>query len=155
MKDTSIIFDETQQPDFRRLFEDADDPRSSAYQRVLIRPTICLWKILLALLLPAAVIAGLLLLSRALMLSGVITALIICVPLLVYFILISKKAVITLIRIYQRFAPASLRNRCRFEPSCSQYMILAISKYGLLRGLRKGIGRLRRCNVNGGGYEMP
>lgn len=159
MKETSIIFDETQQPDFTelagQLFGDSDDPRSNSYKRVLIRPTIPWGKIVLAILIPAILIAALLVLSHALKLGGALAAVIICVPLLVYLCLIAKKAAITLVRIYQHFAPDSIRNRCCFEPSCSQYMILAINKYGLLKGVKKGIGRLKRCNVNGGGYEMP
>ena len=34
-------------------------------------------------------------------------------------------------------------------------MILSLEKYGLIRGLRKGVDRLRRCNVHGGGFDDP
>ncbi|MDR0391959.1 MAG: membrane protein insertion efficiency factor YidD [Planctomycetaceae bacterium] len=45
---------------------------------------------------------------------------------------------------------------CRFEPSCSTYMILAIKKYGVLRGILKGIWRICRCNPYcNGGYDPP
>ncbi|MDR3529837.1 MAG: membrane protein insertion efficiency factor YidD [Rhodopila sp.] len=37
-------------------------------------------------------------------------------------------------------------SRCRFIPSCSEYAILAVRKYGLLRGLVMIGGRFRRCN---------
>ena len=59
------------------------------------------------------------------------------------------------VRIYQRFAPDSIRNKCRFEPSCSEYMILSIQKYGVIHGIRKGINRLKRCNIHNGGYDTP
>jgi putative membrane protein insertion efficiency factor len=45
---------------------------------------------------------------------------------------------------------------CRFEPSCSRYMIGALQKYGLLKGLAKGISRFLRCHPwNPGGYDPP
>ena len=88
-------------------------------------------------------------------LPGWATALIIVAAALIYVAVTAKRAVICGVRIYQRFAPDSVRNKCRFEPSCSDYMILAIEKYGLVKGLRRGIGRLKRCNVNGGGFDMP
>jgi putative membrane protein insertion efficiency factor len=51
------------------------------------------------------------------------------------------------------FLPAGI---CRFEPSCSTYMILAIKKYGVFYGITKGIWRICRCNPYGrGGYDPP
>jgi putative membrane protein insertion efficiency factor len=45
---------------------------------------------------------------------------------------------------------------CRFEPSCSRYMIGALRKYGLFRGLARGIGRVSRCHPwHPGGYDPP
>ena len=43
---------------------------------------------------------------------------------------------------------------CRFEPTCSIYMMQAIEKYGVLRGVWLGIRRLSRCHVfNPGGWD--
>ena len=43
---------------------------------------------------------------------------------------------------------------CRFQPTCSEYAIDAINKYGPLKGLIKTIWRLLRCNpFNKGGYD--
>ncbi|MCK4269442.1 MAG: membrane protein insertion efficiency factor YidD [Methanogenium sp.] len=53
-----------------------------------------------------------------------------------------------LIRGYQKKISPILNKRgvkCRFYPTCSDYMILAIQKYGLLKGIKKGINRIRRC----------
>jgi len=53
-----------------------------------------------------------------------------------------------LIRGYQIKISSILNKRgvkCRFYPTCSDYMILAIQKYGLLKGIKKGINRIRRC----------
>jgi putative membrane protein insertion efficiency factor len=45
---------------------------------------------------------------------------------------------------------------CRFEPSCSEYFLLAVRKYGPVRGACKGVGRICRCNPwNRGGYDPP
>jgi len=49
-----------------------------------------------------------------------------------------------------------LPQACRFEPSCSEYMIQAIHKYGPIRGTAKGIWRICRCHpFNPGGYDPP
>jgi putative membrane protein insertion efficiency factor len=63
---------------------------------------------------------------------------------------------IGLIRVYQYTLSPLLGNVCRFEPSCSRYMVDALRKYGLLRGLARGLRRLCRCHPwNPGGYDPP
>lgn len=66
---------------------------------------------------------------------------------LMYWLLTLKQGLIGCVRLYQKLAPASLRNCCRFEPSCSQYMILSIQKYGVLKGVARGCNRLKRCSI--------
>lgn len=45
---------------------------------------------------------------------------------------------------------------CRFEPSCSRYMIEALRKYGLARGVARGVLRVLRCHPwHPGGYDPP
>lgn len=73
----------------------------------------------------------------------------------VYIYRISGKAVIWMVHVYQHFAPDGLRLRCVYEPSCSEYMILAVKKYGCIRGLWKGIKRLRRCHPPNYGKDYP
>ena len=63
--------------------------------------------------------------------------------------------IVFLVRVYQRAAPVSLRRSCRFEPSCSHYMILAVEKYGAVMGVGKGINRLVRCRPPNGGVDYP
>ena len=61
---------------------------------------------------------------------------------------------IALIRIYQRLISPLLGPRCRYLPTCSQYMLEAISRYGVAKGGWLGIKRLLRCNPwSKGGYD--
>jgi putative component of membrane protein insertase Oxa1/YidC/SpoIIIJ protein YidD len=57
-------------------------------------------------------------------------------------LIVSKKAIIGLVRLYQRYAPERIRRKCIFKPTCSEYMILALEKYGLIKGLYKGMYRM-------------
>jgi len=58
------------------------------------------------------------------------------------------------LRAYQIFISPLLPPVCRFEPSCSHYMVEAIRKKGPLVGLLKGLWRLLRCNpFCKGGYD--
>jgi putative membrane protein insertion efficiency factor len=71
-------------------------------------------------------------------------------------LLIYKKRIIFWgIKVYQRYAPARLRASCLFVPSCSEYMVQAIEKYGVFNGLYRGIKRLFRCHYPNGGYDYP
>jgi ribonuclease P protein component len=56
----------------------------------------------------------------------------------------SKKMIIKLIKFYQSHRPKRLPC-CRFCPSCSEYMVLSIKKYGI-KGVLKGLWRIARCN---------
>ena len=73
----------------------------------------------------------------------------------VYFSLIAKRALIWCVHLYQNKASDRTRLKCVYEPSCSEYMILAVNKYGFFRGLYKGIRRLLRCHPPNGGKDYP
>jgi putative membrane protein insertion efficiency factor len=63
---------------------------------------------------------------------------------------------IGLVRGYQFCLSPLLPPACRFYPSCSQYFILAVRKFGPLRGSWKGVCRICRCHPwNPGGYDPP
>jgi len=58
------------------------------------------------------------------------------------------------IRGYQRFISPALPPACRFSPSCSQYTLEAIVRYGAIRGSWLGMKRVARCHPwNPGGYD--
>ena len=54
------------------------------------------------------------------------------------------------IRIYQLIVSPYLGNNCRFYPTCSNYAIEAIEKFGVIKGIRMTILRVSRCNPWGG-----
>jgi hypothetical protein len=60
------------------------------------------------------------------------------------------------VRLYQIFLSPVLGRQCRFQPTCSQYFILAVKKYGAVRGSCRGVLRICRCHpFHPGGYDPP
>ena len=65
-----------------------------------------------------------------------------------------RTLVIIPLRLYKALISPLLPPFCRFEPTCSIYMMQAIEKYGVLRGGWLGLRRLSRCHVfNPGGWD--
>ena len=66
-----------------------------------------------------------------------------------------KKGIISLIRFYQKFlSPLKWRTHCIYTPTCSEYAIQAISKYGIIKGILLSVWRILRCNpFSKGGYD--
>lgn len=131
-----------------------DDPRSLFYKRVLVRPKIPVGRLLLGLLLAAAVFVLAYFGANAVLTSFWsvwVAAAALCLLCLVCI----KPIFITAVKLYQALAPTGLRNRCRYEPSCSAYMLLCLEKFGFWKGLRKGLARWRGCKPPNGGYDYP
>ncbi len=64
-----------------------------------------------------------------------------------------KKILVYIIRAYQ-ITPLHTHSMCRFTPTCSEYMIDAVSEFGVIKGLKQGIKRILRCRPHGGfGYD--
>lgn len=70
--------------------------------------------------------------------------------LLIALVACSRFVLIWFVRLYQRYARSETRLRCCFTPSCSDYTILALKKYGTVIGGMKSINRLIRCRPPGG-----
>ncbi len=67
-----------------------------------------------------------------------------------------KSFLIGLVHFYRCTIGRMLPPVCKYEPTCSVYMIEAIRKYGAVRGVLKGCWRLLRCNPwSRGGYDPP
>ncbi|MDO5557226.1 MAG: membrane protein insertion efficiency factor YidD [Clostridia bacterium] len=68
-----------------------------------------------------------------------------------------KKNIIFLIKKYKKNISPIFEKKginCKFYPSCSEYMIQAIEKYGCLKGIFLGIKRILKCNpFSKGGYD--
>ncbi len=67
------------------------------------------------------------------------------------------RALVAPIRIYQRLISPLFGPRCRFHPSCSEYAVQAILRFGLVRGLYSAIRRVLRCHPwsAGGTDDVP
>lgn len=72
------------------------------------------------------------------------------VVLLIALVACSRFVLIWFVRLYQRYASAETRLRCCLTPSCSEYTILALKKYGTVIGGIKSINRLIRCKPPSG-----
>ncbi len=73
-------------------------------------------------------------------------------------IMLIRKAVrrflIFLVRVYQLVLSPYLGRQCRFVPTCSNYFIEAVQKYGSIRGSAMGVWRILRCHpLARGGYD--
>jgi len=67
-----------------------------------------------------------------------------------------KKIALATIKFYQSFISPGLGYNCRFYPSCSNYAVGAIKKYGALKGSGKSVWRILKCNpFNKGGIDLP
>ena len=66
-----------------------------------------------------------------------------------------RKLVIYIIKIYQKWiSPLKIVPSCRFYPTCSQYAVDAVSKYGVLKGGFMALRRLLKCHpFHPGGYD--
>jgi len=65
-----------------------------------------------------------------------------------------RRVVLALLQFYKRIISPVLPPMCRFEPTCSAYMMQAVEKYGVLRGIWLGLRRLARCHpFNPGGWD--
>ena len=65
-----------------------------------------------------------------------------------------KKIIIFLVKAYQITISPLVGSNCRFQPTCSQYMIEAINNYGVMKGLSLGIKRISKCHPFGtSGYD--
>ena len=65
-----------------------------------------------------------------------------------------KKLCIALIEFYQKHTSGLFGAKCRFYPSCSEYTKQAIDKYGIIKGIFKGLKRILKCHpFNPGGID--
>ena len=65
-----------------------------------------------------------------------------------------RALVVGLVRIYQKLVSPNLGANCRYQPTCSQYTLEAIDRFGVARGGWLGAKRIGRCHpLRAGGYD--
>lgn len=65
-----------------------------------------------------------------------------------------KKLIIKAIRFYQKKISPLFGPRCRYYPTCSQYAVEAVERFGAFKGSILAVSRLLRCNIFfPGGYD--
>lgn len=65
-----------------------------------------------------------------------------------------KRLLLLLVRFYRKALSPHLPASCRYQPTCSQYTLTAIERFGALRGSWMGFWRILRCNpFSKGGYD--
>lgn len=71
-----------------------------------------------------------------------------------FFQSLPKRTLLLLIRFYRRQISPALPPSCRFSPTCSEYALEAVTKYGAIKGGYLAIRRILRCNpFHKGGYD--
>ena len=68
-----------------------------------------------------------------------------------------KYIMIRMIRFYQKYLSPLKSTKCPYYPTCSQYGLEAIQKYGAVKGGLLALWRILRCNPfsKGGYYPVP
>lgn len=65
-----------------------------------------------------------------------------------------RRLAVGLIRLYQRLISPFLGQVCRYQPTCSEYTLEAIERYGTIKGTWMGMKRISRCHpFHAGGYD--
>lgn len=65
-----------------------------------------------------------------------------------------RELIVSILRFYKRWLSPALPGACRYHPTCSEYMMQAVERYGAARGVALGLGRLLRCHpFHSGGYD--
>jgi uncharacterized protein len=65
-----------------------------------------------------------------------------------------QRVLIAVLKGYKLWLSPLLPSACRFYPTCSEYMVGSIGKYGTVKGIWLGLKRLGRCHpFHAGGYD--
>lgn len=73
-----------------------------------------------------------------------------------WMIRLPGEMLIALVRVYQFCLSPIFGRQCRFHPTCSEYFIQAVRKYGAVSGTVRGVWRILRCNPYcRGGVDLP
>lgn len=125
-------------------------------KKIVFRHKTKVWKDALLLLSIIVIVSVTMIAIRYLTnISAWIFALMLLLAAIVFFAVLGKKLLLTIINLYQKYAPETIRSSCLFEPCCSEYMRISVIKYGALKGFIRGIKRILRCRYPNGGVDEP
>jgi len=66
----------------------------------------------------------------------------------------AKNILIGLINVYRKFISPMKPPSCRFIPTCSEYALEAVGRYGAMKGMKMALRRILRCHpFHPGGYD--
>ena len=114
-------------------------------KRPLFRPNITLKTMILSTLvfsiiaLIISMLAYVILLTFEVYISKLFCYILVC---LILFLISSKKICINAIKLYQHYAPEKIRRKCMLKPTCSEYAIIVLQKYGVVIGSFRILKRL-------------
>ena len=137
----------------KEILEAFNKQRKKELSKIVVRPKFMLYKELFQIIIALTVIAVTVCFHS--LLSEQLFMVLITLEIVLFFISQIKNILLLLIFIYQKFAPIFIREACLFTPSCSEYMRLSILKYGVCKGVKKGLHRLKRCRPPNGGIDEP
>lgn len=137
----------------KEILKAFNQSKKKELRKLEIRPKFTLHKELIQLLIAVAVICVTVCFRSTMSRKQLIF--ILCAEALLFIVTQTQNLLLLLIFLYQKAAPMTIRKACLFTPSCSEYMRLSISKYGVCRGVKKGLNRLRRCRPPNGGLDEP
>lgn len=125
-------------------------------ERIVIRPKAKVWKdILLLLTVLTAMISALIIMHNSFSAKTGLFVMVCIFSGLGYFAVLGRKLLLTLITVYQKYAPGFVRSACLFEPCCSEYMRRSVLKYGAVKGSINCIKRILRCRYPNEGVDEP
>jgi len=136
----------------KEILKAFNQKRKSDLRKAVIRPKFTLHKELIQ------VVVSLVIVGVSLYFGSALTGVgftVLCIFLFLFILSQTKDILLLLVFLYQRYAPAAIRKACLFTPSCSEYMRISIIKYGVLKGVRKGVRRIRICRPPNGGVDEP
>ncbi len=129
--------------------EERELVRKYVIERELYRPSITYFKAFIIIL--ATILVELLICWLGYIFVHHITkkTIYLLITILVFFIIDGRFFAILCIKLYQHYAPERIRRRCLLKPTCSEFAIIAIKKYGfLIGGLKTWIRLNYKCRGN-------